>query len=251
MQAYTGKNICTVYIIKFYVIHVILLIMCIGAFLSDPGASEEAIVRQAKMYKAFKEDMLLRGKPEPKGDGILIFDEVKVVARLMWNSRSQKIIGLAMNPDEMVSLHIYFTPASNKTQQTTYIMQFLWRDLTSAFDLVGPYYESAGAMKSKFVLACVFDTMKLLHLYGFKVSALMCDGASSNLTALKTTTGVYGAYPVNKDGYKIPSPSFDNPFNPANRVFWMICPSHQVSCIVLILSGSHIMCTNLFASSRT
>ena len=51
------------------------------------------------MYRAFKVDMHLQGKPEPKGDGILIFDEVKVVARLMWNSRSQKIIGLTMNPD--------------------------------------------------------------------------------------------------------------------------------------------------------
>ena len=80
-------------------------------------------------------------------------------------------------------------------------------------------------MKSKLVLACVYDTMKLLHLYGFKVSALTCNGASSNLTVLKMTTDVYGAHPVNKDGCKIPSPSFENPFYPANRVFWMICPS--------------------------
>ena len=156
-----------------------------------------------------------------------------------------------MNPDEMASLHdIYFTPTSNeKTQQTTYIMQFMWRDLTSAFDLVGPYYESAGTMKSKFVLACVYDTMKLLHLYGFKVSALMCDGASSNLTALKTTTGVYGAYPVNEDGYKIPSPSFENPYDPPNYVFWMICPSHQVrSTCMLVLSECLPQHVSLFAS---
>ena len=92
------------------------------------------------------------------------------------------------------------------TQQTTYIMQFMWRDLTSAFDLVGPYYESAGTMKAKLILACVYDAMKLLHLYGFKVSALICDGASSNLTALKTSAGVHGAYSVNNDGYIIPSP---------------------------------------------
>lgn len=57
--------------------------MYVGAFLSGPGASQEAIVQQAKMHKAFKEDMHLQGKPEPKGDGILIFDEVKVVAQLM------------------------------------------------------------------------------------------------------------------------------------------------------------------------
>ena len=55
---------------------------------------------------------------EPKGDGILIFDEVKVV-----KSRSQKIIGLAVTPDEMVSLHICFAQASNKKmQQTMYII---------------------------------------------------------------------------------------------------------------------------------
>ena len=96
------------------------------------------------MYTAYKEDMRIQGKPEPKGDGVLIFDEVKVVARLMWNSRSQKIIGLAMSPEEMASLHnIYFhSDATERTQQTTYIVQFLWRDLTSSFDLVGPYFDS-------------------------------------------------------------------------------------------------------------
>lgn len=36
---------------------------------------------------------------------MLIFDDVKVISRLMWNSRSQKIIGLAMSPEEMSSLH--------------------------------------------------------------------------------------------------------------------------------------------------
>ena len=107
-------------------------------------------------------------------------------------------------------------------------MQFIWRDLTSSFDLIGPYFDSAGSMKSKFVLACMYETLRVLHLYGFKVSVIMCDGASSNLTALKTTTGVSGAYEANQDGHKIPSPSFENPYDPLNRIYWMICPSHQV-----------------------
>ena len=101
-------------------------------------------------------------------------------------------------------------------------MQFLWRDLTSSFDLVGPYFDSAGSVKSKFVLACVYEILRVL------LSVIMCDGASSNLTALKTTTGVSGAYEANWDGHKIPSPSFENPYDPPNHIFWMICPSHQV-----------------------
>ena len=32
--------------------------------------------------------MSAEGKQESKGDGVLIFDEVKVISRLMWNSRS-------------------------------------------------------------------------------------------------------------------------------------------------------------------
>ena len=28
-------------------------------------------------------------------------------------------------------------------EQTAYIMQFLWRDLTSSYDIVGPYYTNS------------------------------------------------------------------------------------------------------------
>ena len=73
---------------------------------------------------------------------MLVFDEVKVVSRLMWirNSRNQQIIGLAMSPDDMSSLHdIYMTyDEDTKTEQTSYVLQFLWKDLTSKFDIVGP-----------------------------------------------------------------------------------------------------------------
>ena len=52
----------------------------------------------------------LEGLKVPRGDSVLVFDEVKVVSRLMWNSRNQQIIGLAMSPEDMSSLHdIYMT----------------------------------------------------------------------------------------------------------------------------------------------
>lgn len=38
-------------------------------------------------------------------DGVLIFDEVKVVSSVLWNSRSQKIVGLAMTSEDQASLH--------------------------------------------------------------------------------------------------------------------------------------------------
>ena len=66
--------------------------------------------------------------------------------------------------------------------------------LTSKFDAMGPYYSSAESLKSKFVLACLYEAMKIFQLYHFKTSAVVCDGASANLTALKGTTGCIGAY---------------------------------------------------------
>ena len=75
-----------------------------------------------------------------------------------------------------------------KTEQTSYVLQFLWRDLTSKFDIVGPYFTSIKGIKAKFIIACVFETIKLFQLYGFETSGIVCDRASTNVTAIKCTT---------------------------------------------------------------
>ena len=39
---------------------------------------------------------------------------------------------------------VYQCLESDKASQTSYILQFLWRDLTSSFDIVGPYFQVNG-----------------------------------------------------------------------------------------------------------
>ena len=59
---------------------------------------------------------------------------------------------------------------------------------------------------------------------------MICDGASSNLTLLKTLIGRQGSLGYNEtltDKHAIPS-SFTNPFS-GDKVFIIICPSHQAS----------------------
>ena len=171
-------------------------------------------------------------KREPQGDGVLIFDEVKVISRLMWNSRSQKLIGLAMSPEDMSSLHDAYQIVNEDTatKQTSYILQFLWRDLTSSFDVVGPYFTSNGQLESKFIVSCILRTVRLFHLYRFYTFVLVCDGASANVSAVKYFSGVSGAYgkdehAVDKHGIQ---PWFTHIFDPSKKIFWVICPSHQV-----------------------
>ena len=127
------------------------------------------MAKEAQRFAVFKQRPNMK---EPQGDGVLIFDEVKVISRLMWNSRSQRIIGLAMTADQMSSLSdIYqLIDEDSATRQTSYILQTLWRDLTSSFDVVGPYFTSSSPLESKFILFCVLSTLRLFHLYSLSTT---------------------------------------------------------------------------------
>ena len=115
----------------------------------------------------------------------------------MWNSRSQTLIGLSMTRVEMSSLaDIYQTLDQDSATQTAYILQFLWRDLTSDFDIIGPYFTNSKTMDSKFIISCILETIRLFHEKGLSTSVLVCDGASSNVTTLKATHGHHGVYPI-------------------------------------------------------
>ena len=58
------------------------------------------------------------------------------------------------------------------------MFQFLWRDLSSEFDLIGPYFESEAGMKHQFVMTCILITTHAFQLYSFEVMAIVLDGAS-------------------------------------------------------------------------
>lgn len=76
--------------------------------------------------------MASEGK-KPLGIGVLIFDETKVQSKVVWNSMNFAIKGYALSPDELPCLHDVFMSIGEDfdQQKTSYILQFLWRDLTS------------------------------------------------------------------------------------------------------------------------
>ena len=79
-------------------------------------------------------------------------------------------MGLAMTPADLSSLNDIYRvlqdPGTNI--QTSYILQFLWRDLTSSYDIVGPCFTSSVSVENKFVTACIFETIKLFQYHGLK-----------------------------------------------------------------------------------
>ena len=128
-----------------------------GAFVHDPGARSDCIVDQVSHYVTFKEQCLKSGKQEPKADRVLVFDEVKVACQLLWNSRNNALMGLAMSSKDQASLTDVYKVLRDpdSCSQTLYILQFLWRDLTSEYDIVGPYFTSSSTVDAKFVISCV------------------------------------------------------------------------------------------------
>jgi len=182
---------------------------------------------------------------------VLIFDEVKVACQLVWNFRNQKLSGLAMTEGDLSSLNdIYrILKEPQAPKQTSYILQFLWRDLTSSYDIVGPCSES---VDGNYILACMLETVKLFQMHGLKTSLLVCDGCPANLTTIKATHGCSGAYSVSSDAtediFKV-EPWMINPYCPPALIYWMICPTHQVCAyrlntrlfhVILLLSSSKI-----------
>lgn len=100
---------------------------------------------------------------------------------------SSKITGYAMSPEEIPWLHGVFMTVQDDfdERKTSYILQFLWRDLTSSFDVIGSYLTCAGSWDHQCLLRCVFWTLQVFTLYDFKVRVFVCDGASANLALIK------------------------------------------------------------------
>lgn len=96
-----------------------------------------------------------------------------------------------MSSEDFVSLQDVFKGLSEKEkcQKTAYIVQFLWRDLSSSFDVVGPYFSYSASLETQSLHSMVIRTMLAFSQFGFSVRALLCDGASSNSSLFKLMCG--------------------------------------------------------------
>ena len=198
------------------------------AFLSshqnDPGVKEESLALQFQLYSQHKDVK----SPTPTGDGILIFDEVRVQGRVIWNSKNNKILGVAMSSADLPCLHDMYSilDEDKKVRETHYILQFVWRDLSSKFDIIGPYYTSSEGFDSAFTMACLQDALFHFEMFNFHVLAIVGDGASWNHTVFKRLCGHVGKVGATMDeeddliSHKVPA-SFINPYT-GDRIWCIV-----------------------------
>ena len=203
----------------------------------------EYVCEQSENYLKYKEELQKRGQLEPLHEGILIFDEVKITSKVKWSSSGQKFFGLALTDEEFPLLHDVYEQVDPQgvPLPAEYNLQFLWRDLTSDFDVIGPYFSSIASYDHRFVIASVNETMRLMHSCQFLVVGLVCDGASTNLAAMKLMClqrrGAFGCDEIQDDKHKVKA-WFNNIFSPELKVFCCICPSHQLKNMINALFQS-------------
>ena len=109
--------------------------------IEKPGECTQRLESERTQYNERIAEATKAGKESPISEGVLIADEVKVAAKLHWNSRDDSIVGHSMTPDEMATLRDLFSVLNDdpQTSKADYTMQTLWRDTSSNCDVVGPY----------------------------------------------------------------------------------------------------------------
>lgn len=139
------------------------------------GPYFDYIADQKRRYEAFKDQQERNDKAIPLAEGVLILDEVKVVGKIAWNSKTGKMSGIVMEEGEygsLVDIYADMRAGDDIPRPAEYFLQFLWRDLTSNFDIIGPHYSSDRTMDYAFTHTCLTDALVAFQTSGFKVSSL-------------------------------------------------------------------------------
>ena len=136
---------------------------------SESGISCEYLEQLQNQYEMLREEKRHLGEKVPVGKGVLIFDGVKVIDKLLWNSKTHKFVGVAMDETEFAYItDIFKSSKSTEPHGAKYVLQFLWRDLSAKFDVIGPYFMSEKSINHGFLTGCLYETMRVLHAYGFR-----------------------------------------------------------------------------------
>lgn len=119
--------------------------------------------------------------------GVLIFDEVKIDARLVFCPKTGRIVGLCEGFDKYASLYDCFSTldAQAEAKMGEFALQAIWRDTTSNFDIIGPTYMFPESIQVKNLAACLVQTLKIFHRFRFEVLAVIMDNAKVNVKLMQ------------------------------------------------------------------
>ncbi len=92
------------------------------------------------------------------------YKHVQVQSKIVWNSSNSSNTGYAMSSSDMASLHNVYEGIDDEEeyQKTEHMLQFIWRYLTSKFDVIGPYFTLDGSIDAPQLHSFVMKTLLVL-----------------------------------------------------------------------------------------
>ena len=126
--------------------------------IEKPGECAQRLESERTKYNEHVLEATKAGKKPPISEGVLITDEVKVAAKIHWNSRDDSIVGNLMTANEMATLRDLYSVLNDDTHtsKADYIMQTLWRDTSSNCNIVGSLLASWTHSRSSRVFAFMY-----------------------------------------------------------------------------------------------
>ena len=90
---------------------------------------------------------------------------IQVQSRVVWNSANSSIIGFSMSSEDFSSLHDFYEGLieNENCQKTAYVLQFLWRDLSSELMLLALILIAHQLWTHNIYMEWLFELC--LHLY--------------------------------------------------------------------------------------
>ena len=69
-----------------------------------------------------------------------------------------------MTSDQLSTLHDVFRELDDgfRTNNTLYVLQFVWGDLSSNYDIIGPHFTTEISLEMKFLASCLLESMKFM-----------------------------------------------------------------------------------------
>eukprot|EP00733_Pompholyxophrys_punicea_P000776 Pompholyxophrys_punicea_v1_NODE_280_length_2395_cov_11.619231.p1 type:complete len:661 gc:universal NODE_280_length_2395_cov_11.619231:400-2382(+) len=189
-----------------------------------------------EVLKAYvdKFNRVTRESPNVVKDGWIIFDETVISAGISWNCLTGNIDGYAMKGSELGDLSDLFDKEESKL--TDHVLLFMFRSSVHHFEMIGPHFTSSGNMSATSIVSCLFEFTHCLISAGFEPSLIICDGASPNLSAIKSLMSDKAS--TFRDNLEISPVSFNFAGVLGLTMHYMICPPHQLKNMVNALNSS-------------
>ena len=93
-------------------------------YVHKPGVNEEYLMVQKQRYKEFCDDKEKQGAKRPLSEGALIFDEVKIIDKLVWNSKVKHLLELPCQKKTVAKYAIFLQSRTSITNPKLLSMCF-------------------------------------------------------------------------------------------------------------------------------